>query len=85
MSEIHKLDLGTWRTEKVVDEERYIRSFAATRDGKKIAMVSAFDDTVVKSEGESRVDVWADGKVVTPLIDAYRKNPKNCDWYFHGP
>ena len=56
MSEIHKLDLGTWRTEKVVDEERYIRSFAATRDGKKIAMVSAFDDTVVKSEGESRVD-----------------------------
>ena len=75
VSEIHKLDLGTWRTEKVVDETRYIRSFAATRDGKKIAMVSAFDDSVVKSEGESRVDVWADGKVVTPPTDAYRKNP----------
>jgi dipeptidyl aminopeptidase/acylaminoacyl peptidase len=42
--------------------------------------VSAFDDTVVKSEGESRVDVWEDGKIVTPPTDAYRKNPKNSPY-----
>ena len=88
VSEIHKLDLGTWRTEKVVDETRYIREFAVTQDAKKIAMVSAFDDTVVKSEGESRVDVWiavepgasASGVIKTPPTDAYRKNPKNSPY-----
>ena len=80
VSELHKLDLSTWRTEKLIGETRYIRSFAATRDGKKIAMVSAFDDTVVKSEGESRVDVWEAGKVVTPPTDAYRKNSKNSPY-----
>ena len=35
-------------------------------------MVTAIDDTVVKSEGESRVDVWEDGKIVTPPTDVYR-------------
>ncbi len=87
VSEIHKLDLTAWRTEKVVDDTRYVREFAVTQDGKKIAMVSAFDDTVVKSEGESRVDVWthepealATGKIVTPPTDSYRKNPKNSSY-----
>jgi dipeptidyl aminopeptidase/acylaminoacyl peptidase len=80
VSEIHKLDLTAWRTEKVVDDTRYVREFVVTQDGKKIAMVSAFDDTVVKSEGESRVDVWEAGKVVTPPTDAYRKNPKNSPY-----
>jgi dipeptidyl aminopeptidase/acylaminoacyl peptidase len=76
-SEIHKLDLATWRAEKVVGEGRYVREFVVTDDGQRIAMVSAIDDTVVKSEGESRVDVWTGGKVVTPPTDAYRNNPKN--------
>ncbi len=78
ISEIHKLDLNTWKSEKLVDDTRYVREFAVTQDGKKIAMVSAFDDTVVKSEGESRVDMWQAGsKVQTPPTDEYRKNPKN--------
>ncbi len=72
VSEIHKLDVTAWRTEKVVDDTRYVREFAVTQDGKKIAMVSALDDTVVKSEGESRVDVWEAGKTVTPPTDVYR-------------
>ncbi len=87
VSEIHKLDLTAWRTEKLVDDTRYVREFAVTQDGKKVAMVSALDDTVVKSEGESRVDVWthepgalATGKIVTPPTDAYRKNPKNSPY-----
>lgn len=80
VSEIHKLEVATWRTEKVVDDTRYVREFAVTQDGKKIAMVSALDDTVVKSEGESRVDIWEAGKVTTPPTDAYRKNPKNSPY-----
>jgi dipeptidyl aminopeptidase/acylaminoacyl peptidase len=72
VSEVHKLDTRTWRAEKVVDETRYVREFVATKDGTKLAMVTAFDDTVVKSEGESRVDIWEAGKVTTPPTDVYR-------------
>lgn len=46
---------------------RYVREFAATRDGQRLALVTAADDTVIRSEGDSRVDIWdADtGKVKT--------------------
>ena len=82
VSEIHKLDVRTREKQKLVDDTRYVRSFAVTQDGKKIALVSAFDDSVVKSEGESRVDVWSqeDGRIHTPPTDAYRKNPKNSPY-----
>ncbi len=72
VSELFRVDAGA-SAAKVVAEKRYIREFAATSDGKKIAMISALDDTVVKSEGESRVDVWEEGKVVTPPTDVYRQ------------
>lgn len=72
VSEVYRLDLQSWRAEKVIAEQRYIREFAVTQDGKRVAMISALDDTVVKSEGESRVDIWEDGKVVTPPTDVYR-------------
>ncbi|MDY3558898.1 LpqB family beta-propeller domain-containing protein [Gemmata sp. JC673] len=57
---------------EVLANGRYIREFAVTADGKRIALVSALDDTVIRSEGESRVDVWEDGKVTTPPTDVYR-------------
>jgi len=72
VSELHRLNLRTWASEKIADEKRYMRAFAVTRDGQRVAMVTAIDDTVIKSEGESRVDVWEAGKVVTPPTDAYR-------------
>jgi dipeptidyl aminopeptidase/acylaminoacyl peptidase len=62
------------KPEKVIAEKRYVREFAVTADGKRVAMVSAIDDSVLKSEGESRVEVWEDGKVITPPTDVYRKN-----------
>jgi dipeptidyl aminopeptidase/acylaminoacyl peptidase len=80
VSEIHKLNLSTWRSEKVVDELRYVRSFATSIDGNRIAMISALDDSVIRSEGESRVDIWEGGKVTTPSTDSYRKNPKNSPY-----
>ena len=72
VSEIHRLDFSTWRSEKVLDEKRYVREFAATREGKRLVLVSAVDDSVIKSEGESRVDVWEGGKVTTPPTEPYR-------------
>jgi dipeptidyl aminopeptidase/acylaminoacyl peptidase len=71
VSEVFRLG-ADGKPEKLIAEKRYVREFAVTQDGKKIAMVSAFDDTVLKSEGESRVDVWEAGKVVTPPTDVYR-------------
>ncbi len=73
VSEVCKLDLNTWREEPVIDDKRYVREFAVTQDGTKVALISAFDDSVVKSEGESRVDVWQAGKITTPPTEAYRK------------
>jgi dipeptidyl aminopeptidase/acylaminoacyl peptidase len=73
-SEVHKLDLTTWRAEKVIGEGRYVREFAATADGQRVGMITAADDTVIRSEGEARVDVWdaAVGKVVA-ADESWRK------------
>ncbi|CAN5623378.1 hypothetical protein BH11PLA2_BH11PLA2_35300 [soil metagenome] len=80
VSELHRVNLDDWRTDKLYEGKRYIREFAVTTDGKKVAMITAIDDSVVKSEGESRVDIVtpgepgasATGVVVTPPTDVYR-------------
>ena len=72
VSEIYSLKKAGDEPKKVVADNRYVREFVVTQDGKRIAMVSAIDDSVVKSEGESRVDVWEDGKITTPPTDVYR-------------
>jgi dipeptidyl aminopeptidase/acylaminoacyl peptidase len=74
VSELYRLDLKTWRTEKICADNRYIREFAADVDGKRIAMVTAKDDSVIRSEGESRVDILEldSGKIVTPDTAPYR-------------
>ncbi len=75
VSEVFRLDAKDEKAkpEQVIADKRYIREFAVTQDGKKVAMISAFDDTVLKSEGESRVDVWEAGKIVTPPTEVYRE------------
>jgi dipeptidyl aminopeptidase/acylaminoacyl peptidase len=72
VSEEYRLDLQTWRSEKAIADNRYVREFAVTRDGKRVGMITAPDDRVLKSEGESRVDIWENGKVVTLPTDVYR-------------
>ncbi|MFO0936863.1 MAG: S9 family peptidase [Gemmataceae bacterium] len=72
VSELTRVDLTNWRTEKIVDASRYIREFTVTPNGAKIAMISCIDDTVIRSEGESRVDVWDSGSIVTPPTECYR-------------
>ncbi len=72
VSELHRLDLQTWIDEKLPTAKRYIREFAVSPDGTRVAMVTASDDSVVKSEGESRVDVWEGGRTVTPPTEVYR-------------
>ena len=73
VSELYKLDFASWRTQKLIAEKRYIREFVVDTE-RRIAMVTAADDSVIRSEGESRVDFWEKGKLVTPPTDSYRKN-----------
>jgi len=73
VSELYKLK-AEGVPERLIEAKRYIREFAASPDGKRLALITAWDDTVVKSEGESRVDVFEDGKLTTPPTDVYRKN-----------
>jgi acylaminoacyl-peptidase len=83
MSEIFKLDLHTWRVEPVYAGRRYVREFAVTADGRRLAAVTAHDDSVVRSEGESRVDILdvESGTVTTPDTAPYRaKAPTPHAW-----
>ena len=58
VSEVYRLDLDTWHAKKIINENRYVRDLAVTANGNRVAMVTAADDTVIRSEGGSRVDVW---------------------------
>jgi dipeptidyl aminopeptidase/acylaminoacyl peptidase len=76
VSTVWKLDTETWRTEKLLDANRYIYEIALTPDGKKLAAIIAPDETVVHFEGRSSVTVWDTAtKAETPIPDkCYRKD-----------
>jgi dipeptidyl aminopeptidase/acylaminoacyl peptidase len=74
VSEVWRVDLETWREKKVVAEQKYVRELACTRDGKRLAMITANDDSVVESEGRSRVETWDEsGGKVTATDEGWRK------------
>ena len=66
-SKLIEIDLDSFRETELLDAKRYIREFAVTRDGERVAMITAKDDSVIQSEGGSHVDIWerSTGKVVS--------------------
>jgi dipeptidyl aminopeptidase/acylaminoacyl peptidase len=69
-SEIHRLDLVNWRTEKVADPQRYIQEFDASEDGRRLAMLTTPDADLISNEGWSQVDVVdVEGRTTTTLED----------------
>ena len=56
-SEVHRLDMETWRTRRVFDGERVIRSLDLSADGRLAALVTAPDNELVHHEGWSAVEV----------------------------
>jgi dipeptidyl aminopeptidase/acylaminoacyl peptidase len=86
LSEVWKLDLDSWREEQVIAPRRVIKEMTGTPDGKRLAMITTPDDTVVSFEGRSRVDVYdADTKKVTTLSDkVFRSDvPSPYGWLEH--
>ena len=50
-STLHRLDLGTWRSEELAAPDRYIRAFAVSEDGDTVATVTAPDRTLITPRG----------------------------------
>jgi dipeptidyl aminopeptidase/acylaminoacyl peptidase len=70
LSQVWKLDLNSWRAEKVIDDRRVIRELAVSLDGRRMAMITTPDARVVSFEGQSRVDVFdSQTKQITTLPD----------------
>ncbi|MHC4414949.1 MAG: S9 family peptidase [Planctomycetota bacterium] len=69
-SQLWKLDLESWRQEKLVDEKRVIVTFRVAPDERRVAMVTRPDNTLLSNEGWSTIDVYdtASGSV-TALPD----------------
>lgn len=69
-SELWKLDLESWREEKLVAEDRVIREFAVSPDEKFIAMITTPDHRLLTNEGWSRVDIYnTETKTIKTLPD----------------
>jgi dipeptidyl aminopeptidase/acylaminoacyl peptidase len=56
-SQVWRLDLQSWRAEKVLDNHRVVRELQVSPDGHKLGLITTPDSTVVSFEGRSRVDV----------------------------
>jgi len=57
-TELWKLDLESWREEKLVAPKRVILEFQVAPDESRIAMITTPDDRLITKEGQSRVDVY---------------------------
>lgn len=70
-SELWALDLETWRSEKLIDEDRVIGEFAVSPCGGRIAMITTPTEELIANEGLSRVDIWdRESGEVTVVPDA---------------
>lgn len=82
-SELWKLDLESWRAEKLVDERRVIGQLSVSPDEHRIAMLTTPDEELIHNEGWSRVDIYdAVTKTVETLTpDGWREDhPSPFGW-----
>ncbi len=81
--EVHKLDLVNWRSEKVLGDNRVIREFTVSPDGRWIAMVTTPTEELITHEGRSRVDIYnaRDGEIHSLPDQQWReKAPSPYGW-----
>ncbi|MCH9002635.1 MAG: S9 family peptidase [Planctomycetes bacterium] len=82
-SQLWKLDLTSWRTEKLIDESRVINDFSVSPDQSRIAMLTTPDEELIHNEGWSRVDVYdaATEKVSVVTGEGWRSDhPSPYGW-----
>ncbi len=82
-SEIWKLNLQSWKHEKIWDEDNVIRFFAPSPSGKQIAIITTPDNRLITNEGWSTISIYdVLTKETTPLEDLlWRKDaPSPYGW-----
>ena len=82
-TQVHKLDLIEWRTEKLIDENRVISDMKVSPDGNRIAMITRPDNTLLSNEGWTRADVFdvRTQKVTIVTADGWRdEHPSPYGW-----
>lgn len=85
-SRIWQMDIVTFQTKKIIDTKRVISEMSLAPNGKRIAIVTTPDGTVVSAEGKSRVDVVdvATGNLTTIPDTVYRDDvPSPYGWIEH--
>jgi len=73
-SEVHRLDLATWRSRLVFDGKRVIKSIDLSADGSFAALVTAPDNELVHHEGWSRIETltMATGELTEVTDESWR-------------
>ena len=67
---IWKLDLQTWRSEMIIDDDRVIGEFVVSQDERRIAMITTPTEELITNEGWSKVDVYdSETGRITSLVD----------------
>lgn len=82
-SQLWKLDLESWRGEKLIDDQRVIHGYAVAPDGRRIALITTPDGLPLSHEGWSRVELWnaATKKSSVITTDEWRKDhPSPFGW-----
>ena len=81
VSEVRRMDLPTWRADKMIAEDRFVGSFAVNADGRRSAVVSAIAaadegrtliQTALMSAADLRVTEAELKVALAPLSPAYR-------------
>jgi dipeptidyl aminopeptidase/acylaminoacyl peptidase len=57
LTEIHRLDLRSWRAEQVATLKGAVSEIAVARDGSRLALITAPEDKVLSFEGKSAVEI----------------------------
>ena len=68
-TQVWRLDLESWRAEKLVDEKRVVTALRVAPDQARIAMVTTPDDELLHLEGWSRIDVWHAATRTIEVVD----------------
>ena len=82
-TQVWKLDLQTWRSEKIVDDNRVISQLAVSPDQSHVAFISRPDNTLLSNEGWSRVELYdaKTGKVsIITAADWREMHPSPYGW-----
>ncbi|MBU1637640.1 S9 family peptidase [bacterium] len=56
-TKLMKLDLVSWRTEEIYDNDRFIEDFAVSHDEKQIALITNPTELLIHNEGKSIVEI----------------------------